>query len=225
MELSKSDLQVFPLARETTTCGRQSGEVLFPEDPTVSPRHCATCGAEIKPEDQYFSAERGGVLCPKCGMGQPGVHPITMPALKILRHFQRSRYAEARRARLHLSIDRERLSLFRFEHEMALAHELQHSVLPASLPAVPGLEMGLAFRLKNVDRYTTLRRGQHPSGSKRSAADFVTLADRLAEVPFGELGPFQAAAPLLPGAGILKRGPEAVQPRQDLPGCLTGIID
>ena len=33
--------QVFPLARETTTCGRQGGEVLLPEDPTVSPRHCA----------------------------------------------------------------------------------------------------------------------------------------------------------------------------------------
>jgi len=32
--------QVFPLARETTTCGRLSGEVLFPEDPTVSPAHC-----------------------------------------------------------------------------------------------------------------------------------------------------------------------------------------
>ncbi|HEU4382754.1 MAG TPA: FHA domain-containing protein [Anaeromyxobacteraceae bacterium] len=33
--------QVFSLARETTTCGRQGGEVLFPEDLTVSPRHCA----------------------------------------------------------------------------------------------------------------------------------------------------------------------------------------
>jgi pSer/pThr/pTyr-binding forkhead associated (FHA) protein len=33
--------QVFPLGRETVTCGRQSGEVLFPEDLTVSPRHCA----------------------------------------------------------------------------------------------------------------------------------------------------------------------------------------
>lgn len=33
--------QVFPLARETTTCGRQGGEVLFAEDLTVSPRHCA----------------------------------------------------------------------------------------------------------------------------------------------------------------------------------------
>ncbi len=32
--------QVFPLAREATTCGRQAGEVLFPDDATVSPRHC-----------------------------------------------------------------------------------------------------------------------------------------------------------------------------------------
>ncbi len=33
--------QVFPLGRETVTCGRQTGEVLFPDDLTVSPRHCA----------------------------------------------------------------------------------------------------------------------------------------------------------------------------------------
>ncbi|HZY03242.1 MAG TPA: FHA domain-containing protein [Anaeromyxobacteraceae bacterium] len=32
--------QVFPLAHEATTCGRQAGEVLFPDDLTVSPRHC-----------------------------------------------------------------------------------------------------------------------------------------------------------------------------------------
>lgn len=33
--------QVFPLGREVVTCGRQTGEVLFPDDLTVSPRHCA----------------------------------------------------------------------------------------------------------------------------------------------------------------------------------------
>ena len=32
--------QVFPLSREATTCGRQSGEILFSDDATVSPRHC-----------------------------------------------------------------------------------------------------------------------------------------------------------------------------------------
>lgn len=69
--------------------------------------HCVRCQAEIKPEDQYFSAEHGGVLCPRCGLGMHGVRPVSMPALKILRHFQRSSYAEARRAHLSANVDRE----------------------------------------------------------------------------------------------------------------------
>jgi DNA repair protein RecO (recombination protein O) len=60
---------------------------------------CANCGREIKAEDQYFSAARGGVLCPACGRGLPGVWPISVEALKYLRHFQRSAYSEAQRAR------------------------------------------------------------------------------------------------------------------------------
>jgi DNA repair protein RecO (recombination protein O) len=60
---------------------------------------CANCGREIKAEDQYFSASRGGVLCPDCGRGLPGVWLISVEALKYLRHFQRSTYSEAQRAR------------------------------------------------------------------------------------------------------------------------------
>jgi DNA repair protein RecO (recombination protein O) len=69
--------------------------------------HCARCGAEIKPEDQYFSAEEGGVLCPACGKGTAGSRPISMLALKYLRHFQRSTFTEARRAQLSHSLSRE----------------------------------------------------------------------------------------------------------------------
>ena len=29
--------------------------------------HCVQCGAEIKPEDQFFSIPQGGVICPRCG--------------------------------------------------------------------------------------------------------------------------------------------------------------
>ena len=32
--------------------------------------HCAICGKEIKAEDQFFSAEHGGVLCPSCGRAE-----------------------------------------------------------------------------------------------------------------------------------------------------------
>ncbi len=69
--------------------------------------HCVNCGEEIQAEDQYFSFEKGGVICPKCGVNEPGVRPVSMPALKILRHFQRSRYLEAQRARLSSSVDLE----------------------------------------------------------------------------------------------------------------------
>jgi DNA repair protein RecO (recombination protein O) len=60
---------------------------------------CANCGEKIRPVDQYFSPTAGGVLCPKCGAGLPGVWSVSVEALKYFRHFQRSDYAEAERAR------------------------------------------------------------------------------------------------------------------------------
>ena len=60
---------------------------------------CANCGKEIKAEDQFFSAAQGGALCPACGVGLPGAWSVSVEALKYLRHFQRSDYAEAQRAR------------------------------------------------------------------------------------------------------------------------------
>jgi DNA repair protein RecO (recombination protein O) len=68
---------------------------------------CVECGEEILPQDQYFSAEQGGVLCPKCGVRSSGSRPISMLALKYLRHFQRSNFAEAARAQLTPSLNRE----------------------------------------------------------------------------------------------------------------------
>lgn len=61
--------------------------------------HCLACGAVIQPEPQYFSAEQGGVLCPSCGSRFPEARPISLDALKYLRHFQRSSFSQARRAR------------------------------------------------------------------------------------------------------------------------------
>ncbi len=69
--------------------------------------NCAVCGNEIKPEDQYFSAALGGIVCPACAAKTPGLIPISVQALKYLRHFQRSSYLDARRAHPSGSIDRE----------------------------------------------------------------------------------------------------------------------
>src|SRR5512142_3120579 len=59
---------------------------------------CANCRREILPEDQFFSFAAGGVICPTCGQGLPRLKPISVDTLKYLRHFQRSKYAEAARA-------------------------------------------------------------------------------------------------------------------------------
>ena len=60
---------------------------------------CANCGREIQAEDQFFSFSAGGVICPACGKGLPNLVDISQEALKYLRHFQRSGYKEASRAR------------------------------------------------------------------------------------------------------------------------------
>ena len=61
-------------------------------------RQCARCEIEIQPQDQYFSAEFGGALCPQCGRLTPKAVPVSLPALKYLRHLQRSNFSQASRA-------------------------------------------------------------------------------------------------------------------------------
>jgi len=68
---------------------------------------CANCRAAIQPVDQFFSPSAGGVICPSCGGGLPGLWPVSVEALKYLRHFQRSNYAEATRAKVAPAIQRE----------------------------------------------------------------------------------------------------------------------
>jgi DNA repair protein RecO (recombination protein O) len=69
--------------------------------------NCAQCEEEIQAEDQFFSANQGGVLCPKCGLHSTGTRAISMQALRYLRHFQRSSYTDAQRAHLKPAIDSE----------------------------------------------------------------------------------------------------------------------
>jgi DNA repair protein RecO (recombination protein O) len=69
--------------------------------------NCVRCGAEIKPQDQYFDAGLGGVLCPRCGANVPTARPVTMNTLRFLRHYQRSTFREASRVPLPPEVMRE----------------------------------------------------------------------------------------------------------------------
>jgi len=73
--------------------------------------NCVKCLEEIKPQDQFFSAELGGVLCPQCGASTPRARPVSMPALKYLRHFQRSSFTVVRKVKPPESTLREMESL------------------------------------------------------------------------------------------------------------------
>jgi DNA repair protein RecO (recombination protein O) len=68
---------------------------------------CAGCQAETQPQDQYFSNSQGGVLCPGCGNKFPDAKPVSMQALKYLRHFQRSSFEQSAQAQLTIQINGE----------------------------------------------------------------------------------------------------------------------
>lgn len=75
---------------------------------------CSQCEAEIVAEDQFFSASQGGVMCPKCGRRGNDTRQISLNALKYMRHFQRSSYAEARQARLSALVSAEIENLMQY---------------------------------------------------------------------------------------------------------------
>lgn len=50
--------------------------------------HCVACGESIEEQDQFFSAELGGVLCPDCQTKDRRAVAITAVSLKVLRYLQ-----------------------------------------------------------------------------------------------------------------------------------------
>lgn len=68
---------------------------------------CVVCGAQIKPEDQYFSAKLGGVVCPGSLSGDPSAWAISMNALRYLRFFQRSPWPQVKNRSIPEEVDKE----------------------------------------------------------------------------------------------------------------------
>lgn len=68
---------------------------------------CAKCEAEIKPEDQFYSSKLGGVLCPSCGRETANARTVSIQALRYMRHFQRSSFADATRAQVPPGVNHE----------------------------------------------------------------------------------------------------------------------
>lgn len=56
--------------------------------------HCVNCSREIIQQDQFFSIDLGGVVCPVCDHFQQNLLPASQEVLKYLRYFQRSSFAK-----------------------------------------------------------------------------------------------------------------------------------
>jgi len=64
-------------------------------------RACVECGEELQQEDHVFSAERGGIVCPKCrSAGGDVLLPAGLPALRLLRHLGRTDFPSISALRL-----------------------------------------------------------------------------------------------------------------------------
>lgn len=80
--------------------------------------HCVNCRTIIEPEDQFFSAELGGVLCPDCSRADGKKEPISLGALKMLRYLQTRAYSTVRLLRVRRPLHT--------ELETIMHHYLQH---------------------------------------------------------------------------------------------------
>lgn len=49
---------------------------------------CVSCGEPIQEQDQFFSAELGGLLCPNCRSADRRAQPVSAVAVKVLRYLQ-----------------------------------------------------------------------------------------------------------------------------------------
>ncbi|MFC2050998.1 DNA repair protein RecO [Chloroflexota bacterium] len=70
-------------------------------------QQCTECNSSLKPETNFFSPSRGGVLCHDCGFHEPVASPLSLNALKVLRLWQNCDYATARRVKINPELSAE----------------------------------------------------------------------------------------------------------------------
>ena len=70
-------------------------------------QQCVRCQAELRPVVNFFSPELGGVLCNECGNIERRSAELSVDALKVLRHLQRTPFNEIPKLRLSDNLRRE----------------------------------------------------------------------------------------------------------------------
>lgn len=100
---------------------------------------CVGCGKLIQAQDQFFSYEQGGVICPRCAVDRSDLRAVSLTILKLMRHYQRSDFAAATAPRVPKALFLELESLM--EGYLGYLLELRLKV-PAFLREIRDLEHG-----------------------------------------------------------------------------------
>jgi DNA repair protein RecO (recombination protein O) len=96
---------------------------------------CVATGREIQEQDQFFSAELGGLIVPEARNEDPGARPISAVAVKVLRYLQTRSWKTAQVLRLKPPLQRELEGLMHYylthilERQLksvAFLHRLRH---------------------------------------------------------------------------------------------------
>ena len=86
---------------------------------------CLDCGIEIEPDGNAYSPAAGGVVGPECSHDALGARAISAPALKVMRHLQRSSLTEVLRLRVPAGTQREVEHLLHASVSAVLERELR----------------------------------------------------------------------------------------------------
>ncbi len=86
---------------------------------------CVGCDKPIEEEDQFFSAELGGLLCPGCIERDRRARPISAGAVKVLRYLQSRDWGTVRALRLRRPVQAELEGVMHFYLTYLLERQLK----------------------------------------------------------------------------------------------------
>jgi DNA repair protein RecO (recombination protein O) len=87
--------------------------------------NCVSCGEAIQEQDQFFSAELGGLLCPKCKTADRRSKAISSVAVKVLRYLQTHNWETVKALQLRRDLHSELENVMHYYLTYLLERELK----------------------------------------------------------------------------------------------------
>ncbi len=87
--------------------------------------HCVSCGEDIEEQDQFFSPDLGGILCPACRHADRRAVPVSAAAVKVMRYLQTRHWETVKHLRLRRALLEELESLMHNYIQHTLERELK----------------------------------------------------------------------------------------------------